>query len=346
MSEQQDFIRTIDLIFERGCDRSVREAAEQGGIPQELWKTLDEVGVTQATLPEDQGGPGLAFSDAMAILRRSAYHAAPIPLAETLLGVRMLARAGLAVPAGPLTVAPVRSEDKLSLIQGEGGRFFLSGSAHRVPWGDACEFAVVAAQCGGSDYVALVSTKSSRGVVERNLAGEPRVTLNFDALAVEACAPLDQACSLMEHEGALMRSVQIWSALERILEYSITYANERVQFGRPIGKFQAVQHMLALLAGHAAACSAAVSAAVEQPDSFRIAVAKSRAGEAAGRGAEIAHQVHAAMGFTREHSLHYSTRRLWSWREEFGNETYWQTRIGRLVAGLGVDALWPFLAES
>ena len=57
-----------------------------------------------------------------------------------------------------------------------------------------------------------------------------------------------------------------------------------------------------------------------------------RVGEAAGTGAAIAHQVHGAMGFTYEHSLHHATRRLWAWREEFGNEAVWATRLGRMVA--------------
>jgi acyl-CoA dehydrogenase len=183
--------------------------------------------------------------------------------------------------------------------------------------------------------------------VEKNLAGEPRALLQFAATPVAASAPLDGARMRMENEGALYRSVQIAGALERILAYSLQYANERVQFGRPIGKFQAVQHLLAVLAGHAAAASAAADAAVEAsgvaPNEFAVAVAKARTGEAAGKGAEIAHQVHAAMGFTREHNLHYSTRRLWSWRDEFGNEAYWQSRLGRFVAAKGGDALWPML---
>ena len=138
-------------------------------------------------------------------------------------------------------------------------------------------------------------------------------------------------------------------SLERALEYSLQYANERIQFGRPIAKFQAIQHMLALLAGQVAAAGAAADAAIEAsclaPDEFAVAVAKSRAGEAAGKGAEIAHQVHGAMGYTREHSLHYVTRRLWSWRDEFGNETCWQIRLGRVVAAQGADALWPMLSR-
>ena len=136
-------------------------------------------------------------------------------------------------------------------------------------------------------------------------------------------------------------------ALEASLALAVQYANDRVQFGRPIGKFQAIQHLLAVLAGQVAASSAAADAAVEASgsaaDEFMVAVAKARIGEAAGKSAEIAHQVHGAMGFTREHNLHYVTRRLWSWRDEFGNESHWQVRLGRMVAAKGADALWPTL---
>jgi acyl-CoA dehydrogenase len=122
---------------------------------------------------------------------------------------------------------------------------------------------------------------------------------------------------------------------------------ERRQFGRPIGKFQAVQLMLAEAAGQFAAAAAATDLAAEAyrtPDFvFATAIAKARAGEAAGKIAEICHQTHGAMGFTQEHPLHFATRRLWSWRDEFGNETFWQERIGRLVCDRGGAALWPML---
>ena len=77
-----------------------------------------------------------------------------------------------------------------------------------------------------------------------------------------------------------------------------------------------------------------------------VAIAKIRVGEAAGNGAAIAHQVHGAMGFTYEHSLHQATRRLWSWREEFGNEAHWADRLGHMVAARGADALWPFVTGT
>ena len=225
----------------------------------------------------------------------------------------------------------------------------VSGKAQRVPWGDLCAHAVVAGEYEGKGVLGLVSTAGAVRGVEKNLAGEPRALLAFDAAPLLGFASLDDAAARLEAEGALYRSVQMAGALERTLEYCLQYANERVQFGRPIAKFQAIQHMLAQLAGQVAAASAAADAAVEAsrtvPDAFAVAVAKSRAGEAAGKGAEIAHQVHGAMGYTREHNLHYSTRRLWSWRDEFGNESLWQGRLGRMVAAQGADALWPMLSR-
>ncbi len=341
-SVRDDLLKTVDRVFDEHCGKAVRESAEAGEWPAGLWAALEEVGLARAALPESAGGSGLTFDDAMLVLRRCAYHAAPVPLAETMLAGRLLVAAGLEVPEGALTVAPVRVAEGLKIAAGK-----VSGSAERMPWGNHCTHAVVAAEREGTQMIALVATAGAAGAVEKNLAGEPRVRMRFDAVAPIAMAPLANAASRLASEGALYRSVQMAGALERTLEYALLYANERVQFGRPIGKFQAIQHMLAVLAGHAAASSAAADAAVEAsreaPDEFMVAVAKARTGEAAGKGAEIAHQVHGAMGYTREHNLHYVTRRLWSWRDEFGNETHWQTRLGRMVAAQGADSLWPML---
>ncbi len=349
MSEMRnDVLKTVDRIFDELCPKALRESAEAGEWPSALWAALEEVGLDRAALPEAAGGPGLDFADAMFALRRSAYHAAPLPLAETLLAGRLLAAAGMAVPQGALTVAPVHAGDRIDFVQSSAGTA-LSGRAQRVPWGNLCAHAVVAGELAGKAVLGLVATAGAVRGVEKNLAGEPRARLEFEAVPLLACAALDHATARLLAEGALLRSVQMAGALERVLEYSLQYANERVQFGRPIGKFQAIQHMLAQLAGQVAAASAAADAAVEAsvaaPDEFAVAVAKSRTGEAAGKGAEIAHQVHGAMGYTREHNLHYSTRRLWSWRDEFGNETHWQSRLGRMVAAQGADALWPMLSR-
>ncbi len=150
--------------------------------------------------------------------------------------------------------------------------------------------------------------------------------------------------------GALGRAAMMAGALERIAEMAMEYALIRVQFGRPIAKFQAIQQQLAALAGEVAASRRAVDQAVAAAETgdgaLEIAVAKARVGESAGVSAEIAHQVHGAIGFTHEHNLHHFTRRLWSWRDEFGPEVYWQTMIGHRVVAAGGDGLWPLLSGT
>lgn len=346
MSEMyDDLITTIDRVCEEHCTRPTWEAAERGEWPHALWNALEEVGLVRAALPEEAGGPGLDFEGAMIALRRIAYHAAPVPMAETMLAGRILVAAGLSVPDGPLTIAPVRNHDTLLVSNGSAG-MVVSGRAARVPWGDACAHVVVVANGteDGAQWVGLAPRAGFDTAVERNLSGEPRVTCDFDETPLLAAARLENAAGRLELEGALYRSVQMTGALERILAYTLQYANERVQFGRAIGKFQAVQHMLAIMAGHIAASTAVTDAAVESateaPTEFAVAVAKSRVGEAASKSAEIAHQVHGAMGYTHEHNLHHSTRRLWAWREEFGNEAAWQIRLGNAVAAKGANELW------
>ena len=147
-----------------------------------------------------------------------------------------------------------------------------------------------------------------------------------------------------------MRANQMAGALESILEQSVQYANERIQFGRPIGKFQAIQQELAILATHVAASGVAADYACYSMDKgnpdLSIAVAKSRIDDAVSIGASIAHQVHGAIGFTYEHGLHFSTRRLWSWRSEFGSGSYWSQFLGEKAIENGADKLWPSITEG
>ncbi|QHE83916.1 acyl-CoA dehydrogenase family protein [Hydrogenophaga sp. BPS33] len=338
--------KSLARLSEETCTSDVLEAAEQGVWPAAVWRGLEEIGLVLAALPEDAGGVGLDLSDLMYIVDRSAYHTLPVPLVETYLAGRLLVSAGIDVPEGALTVAPVRGE-RFAIAGGEGA-WSIEGTAHRVPWGNVCGHAVVVAEQAGEDVVALVRLAPEMvGEQTRNLSGEPRVDLSFNGASVVAARAVPGARQQLEFDGALMRAVQMTGAMERALELSLLYANERVQFGRPIGKFQAVQQMLAVMAGHVAASKAAVDFAVHGCANglslFPVAIAKARAGEAAGLSAEIAHQVHGAMGITREHRLHFSTRRLWAWRDEFGAEVLWQRRLGELVAQQGPDALWPTL---
>jgi alkylation response protein AidB-like acyl-CoA dehydrogenase len=176
----------------------------------------------------------------------------------------------------------------------------------------------------------------------------------LDGVVPRAVAPVGAALGdQLRAMGAVARACQMAGALQAILGRCVAYASERVAFDRPIGKFQAIQHALARLAGEAAIALAASGSAADalatpgdDPEGvfLEVASAKIRVGEAAAAGATIAHQVHGAIGFSIEHPLHRFTRRLWAWRDDFGSESAWAVELGARVARRGADALWPLLA--
>jgi acyl-CoA dehydrogenase len=233
----------------------------------------------------------------------------------------------------------------------------LSGRARGVPFAtDAAHLAVLARAPNGAAHVAVIPASSVRISAGRTLAGDPLCDVALDRtkpLQI-AAAPqgLDQTAFLLM--GSVVRAVETAGALEAILGMAVRYANERVAFERPIAKFQAVQHNLARLAGEVSAAmmaSGSAADAIAASETFNDAVfleaaaAKIRASEAAQEGSAIAHQVHGAIGFTKEYILHRFTLRLLSWRDDFGNESYWAVELGNRIAKGGADELWPLLAS-
>jgi acyl-CoA dehydrogenase len=344
MSETRDLVReAAERLLEKHCGAETMRRADSGEFPQALWRALTDAGYAGALVPESAGGAGLDMADALSLLISAGRHAVPAPLAETMLAGWLLSGAGLSVPEAPLTVAPVREGDVLTAKR-DGALWRIEGTATRVPWGRQCSAIAVFAQSDGENVVALVAAADVAFKSGHNLAGEPRDELVFSGVKAQQAGIAPIADDALRALGAVMRSAQMAGALQSVLEMTVQYAKDRVQFGRPIGRFQAVQQNLAVLAGQTAAATAAAEAAIEAAatdlDSPAVAAAKIRAGEAAGIGAAIAHQMHGAIGFTQEHRLHYSTRRLWSWRDEFGNEAYWADRLGGAVAAAGADRLW------
>jgi acyl-CoA dehydrogenase len=341
-----------DRLFQLYVTKEQLAAADSGTWPGAMWDAVEQAGLPLAMVAEAAGGVGLPAADSMRLVRRSAWHKLPLPLAETMLASALWTQSGGSLAAGPLSLAPTHPHDAVT-IRRQGDVYVLEGTAHRVPWASHAQVLLLARDAAGIAHLVLLPRASRNVEAHRNLAYEPRETLALDGTEVprEAvrAAPDIGADGLLPL-GALVRAQQMVGAMERSLDYALTYANERKQFGRPIGKFQAVQHMLAEAAGQYAAAAAASDLAAEAfgtPDfTFAVAIAKARAGEAAGKVAEVTHQVHGAMGFTQEHPLHFATRRLWSWRDEFGNESFWQERLGRLVCARGGEALWPMLVGA
>lgn len=145
----------------------------------------------------------------------------------------------------------------------------------------------------------------------------------------------------MDSANAVRRAAQIAGAADRVLAMSVAYANERVQFGKPIGRQQAVQQQLAVIAQDVVAVRLAVQlgAARGWPSRESAAAAKMVASAAAARIANAAHAVHGAIGISAEYDLQLYTRRLHQWRLEGGAETRWGRHLGEAVLSRGDSAL-------
>lgn len=342
---RDEMLRTLDRIVEDNVTIAMREAADEkasgGGAAKAadatapLWSALEEAGITSIGAG---GEDDVEFADAMELIRRAGYHALPVPLAETIMARHMLARVGIEAPEGAITLA-VPGAGELPKL--ENGR--LTGAIRSVPYGATAPHAVVATE-GQLHLVDIREALINRG---SNMAGEARDALDLSRAKIVKSVASANAVSDLEAEGALIRAVALSGALSACLDHCLTWANDRIQFGKPIAKHQAIQHLLAQIAEETAAAGAAADLAIEaaeaEPKRFEIAIAKARVGEAAGKAANFAHAAFGAMGFTREHALHYTTRRLWAWRNEFGSEVYWQAEIGRAVASRGGKQLWPLL---
>jgi acyl-CoA dehydrogenase len=342
---------TAARIFADLADPQTINQAKGDGWKAPLWRAIAEAGLQQAWVPEELGGSGASLADGFEILGVAGRYALPVPLAETLAAGWLLAQANIASPAGPMTVAPVRSNETIE-IAADGT---LSGRALAVPFAREAEHLAVLVSSPKGPAVALVATADCGLGEGHNLAGESSAGVIFAGVTprkLSAAPNLDRHALLLM--GATMRSVQTAGALEAILALSVAYANERVAFERPIGKFQAVQQNLARLAGETAAAlavSGSAADAIAQADAFdemvllEVASAKIRCAEAAAEGAAIAHQVFGAIGFTNEHILHRFTLRMLAWRDDFGNESQWAAKLGKDIARRGADDFWPLVAS-
>jgi len=350
---------SVARLFADHVDKTVRLRAEGGVFDRVLWQRVIDASWPLLLATEAAGGLGQGWVQAWPLLHGLGHAQVPLPLAETLLAAQLLSHAGLPLPdlrQGPLTVIEQGFGNTLQAV-GDDGALRVSGRAHHVPWARHAQAAVLSLDNGS---LALLDLRGGPGLSlqpQVNTAGLPSDTLQLQDMRCVALAPnplpLAQPVWTL---GALARCAMMVGALEWTLTQAVTYAGDRVQFGKPIGRYQAIQHALALMAGDVAAARMATQVAIHDVPApgtadgaaaqFSIAVAKVRCGEAATRGTGIAHQVHGAIGFTQDHALHFATRRLWAWRAEFGSDAEWAAALGRAAMAEGAAGFWPALTAK
>ncbi len=314
-------LETAGRFFSERSGKDIVNGVEKGVWPADLWKEIEEMGLPLIAVPEAQEGVGGTLADLLALLRVAGEHAVPVPLAETTLANLLIAASGGKPASGPSTLALGGSD--LSL---QGNR--LSGKVMRVPFASVADRFVSVVNAGGKSTLVVVARDEASVEETPSHAGEPYGTVIFDNTPVEFSAASAVSADRALELAALMRTMQMAGAADKVLVTAVEYCKQRVQFGRPISNFQAIQHMLAELASCVAATIASAESAsrdadeggLEEGGSFSIAAAKTQC-------SDFAH-------------------RIWVWRRDFGSEAFWGEKIGQAFAKAGRDAMWPALTES
>lgn len=296
------------------------EAEPDGQVARALWDELLNSGFVDALIAEAQGGAGLGWAEAAVISVACGRHAMPLPMPLTMIVRAALAASGKAVD-GTITIAST------PMVYGEGPM-----AAPAVPWGLVADWVLV--RTADSDW--LLPTM---GAIRERFGGHGSLAADIrwrglPGESVEMARPHAMPGTWRATAAALV-AAQMAGAMERLLEMTIRYANDRSQFGKPIGKLQAIQQQISVMAEQVFAARTAalvgLSGGGPQVDVIRAAIAKARAGEAAVASVAISHAVHGAIGVTEEFDLQLYTRRLHEWRGQYGGESFWHEHLGHAL---------------
>ncbi|TFZ02865.1 acyl-CoA dehydrogenase [Ramlibacter henchirensis] len=310
------FAEAISSILDHHCTPAAVRAIEGGASAQPLAAALADAGFLELLASEDHGGGGASWRDFFEVVLLCGGYAVPLPVAQTM-ATRLLTADPQGLPAGFITFAPALTRRADGFLQ-----------ASQVPCAATASHVVGLVE-GALLLLSIPQAHSAHSAIH-------------GGLSASLCWPGDAgtvlqggtAAAAFPYLGALLHAGLLAGAMKRCFDLTIGYANERVQFGKPIGKFQAVQHQLSVMAEHVAAARMASEAAFgidALPTLPACAVAKARTSEAAQLVASIAHAVHGAIGVTEEYDLQLFTRRLHEWRLVHGSEAHWHRLLGRLV---------------
>jgi len=294
----EPFARMLDDVLAPAVVRSL----EAGEAQTPAWQVLEQSGFLDALVAENHGGVGLTLAEVMPLSMALGARAVPLPVAESMVARALIAAAGAVVPDGPIALA--------------------AGLAWPVSGALLAQHVLV--DTGAALVLAQVDTLTPRatgiaGSCAAHLAGVPQ-------------GPgIKRPAQGLRPIAAVLRAGLIAGAGERLTTMTAAYANERTQFGKPIGRQQAVQHLLAVMAEDMIACRIAAqmgAAGGLDVSPLSAASAKITTAIAAARIANTAHAVHGAIGISAEFDLNLLTRRLHEWRLADGSEGFWSRLLG------------------
>lgn len=314
------FTEAIEKLLADHCTSALIRAVEGGETPSALWRLLEDSGFLELLTPEEEGGAGLDLAALFPILLAFGRYALPLPAAQSIAARALLQGSGVAAPAGMLSLCGNARRDADGALV-----------APLVACGRFAEF--VLANVDG-DLLLLDGAAAERS--PSGVHGSLEATLRWPA--GQALATLAGRGEALRVFSAALHAAAIAGAMTWCIDKTLEYCNDRVQFGKAIGKFQSIQHQLAVMAEQVAAATAAAemafSAGARVPQAIPAAIAKARGSMAVPLVAATAHALHGAIGVTEEFDLQLYSRRLHEWRLAEGAEGYWNRLVGTALLAL------------
>lgn len=305
-------IDALQRLLSEHCTPETVRRIEAGHGAEALWQQLEASGFADALLPEEKGGAGLCLQQAFPLIELCGRHCVAVPLAQTMVARALISASGETPPAGSIALARARPDDAGGLV------------AEAVSYGQVADW-ILAERDGPATLLRAGQRERHIFPLDASLRWTATEIAGATAITVGDVRLLEAA----------ILAAQIAGASLAVFEQTLAYANDRLQFGRPLGKFQAIQHQLSVMAEQVFAARMAAqigcSADIHDPTPLTIAAAKARTSSAVVEIAAIAHAIHGAIGFTAELDLQLFTRRLYAWRIAAGAESYWQNILGNAL---------------
>ena len=364
--DQLELQRAVrDVLDAEAPPELARAVADGQPGAEEFWKTLVDLEWPAMALPEDAGGLGYGWVELAIVLEELGRHAAPGPFVATVTQFAPL----VAETAGPghaakllASVASGRTTGTVAVDEGhgtwdpadvratsrrDGDELVLSGTKHYVVDGATAEEIAAVVRLDGDLRVVLVPGASVHAVEVVPIdPGVRHATIALDGVRVPASRLLGDGDATAAVRRALEESVTAVAAVtvgacQRIFDTINAYAKERIQFGVPIGSFQAVKHKLAdmyrdIERARVLVYFAALTLAEDHPDrTLAASMAKAAAGEAQRRCVQDGLQLAGGIGFTWEHDLHLFLRRAKVGELHFGSASRHRRKVARLALQSG-----------
>ncbi|HEX7819688.1 MAG TPA: acyl-CoA dehydrogenase family protein [Sphingobium sp.] len=312
--------------------RKLLEAETGTGRDEDRWSTIRDMGLLGILAPESAGGLGMGLPDFIGVAEAAGYVALPEPLVE---------QAGIVVPL----LAEIGQDIALAKVLT--GRTIAVGAPGRrfVTDADQAEKLLLA----HGDAVHLLDAKDV--VLTRQEGFDPfRRLFRVDWTPSDATRVASSWGQALDR-GAVLAAAQLIGLAQRSIDMAVAYAKDRTQFGKPIGSYQAVKHLIATAqvkvefarpVVHAAAAELALGTLASQA---RVSHAKIAAGDAADLAARTAVQVHGAMGMTWEVDLHFFLKRALGLRADWGTSALHRARVAQRIGALPTGPALTFASE-